>query len=92
MWRQVDYNRLLENPSYLARWFLRRFRLRFAHAEKGSVRRRYHLKLTTIIAEAGLSNYKRLSEAHSYVCRTLDSLDQIIERYDVTKKFEAGLT
>lgn len=92
MWRQVDYNKLLDDPSFLSRWFRKRLSLKYAHAEKGSLQRRYHLNLSTIIAEAGLSDYKRMSEAHSYVCRTLDGLEDIVDRYEVTKKFEAGRT
>ncbi len=92
MWRQVDYNKLLDDPSFLSRWFRKRLRLKFAHAEKGSVQWRYHLNLSTIIAEAGLSDYKKMSDAHRYVCRTLDGLDDIIDRYAVTQKFEAGRT
>jgi hypothetical protein len=61
MWRQVDYNKLLSDPSYLSRWFRKRFSLRFAHTEKGSMQRRYHLNLSTIIAAAGLSDYEKLS-------------------------------
>jgi len=92
MWRQVDYNKLLGDPSFLSRWFRKRLSLKYAHAQKGSVQWRYHLNLTTIVAEAGLSEYKRLSEAHAYVCRTLDGLDDIVDHYTVTKKFEAGRT
>lgn len=90
MWRQVDYNKLLGEPKFLSRWFRKRFGLKFAHAEKGSVQWRYHLNLSTIIAEAGLSDYKKMSDADRYVRRTLDGLDDIIERYEVTKKFEPG--
>ncbi len=37
-----------------------------------------------------MSDYAKLSQAHDYVCRTLDKLDDVIENYKVTKKFEAG--
>ncbi len=90
MWRQVDYNKLLADPSFLSRWFRKRFGLKFAHAQNKSLQWRFHLNLTTIIAEAGLSDYAKLSQAHDYVCRTLDKLDDVIESYKVTKKFEAG--
>lgn len=92
MWRQVDYQKLLDDKSFLSRWFRKRLSLRYAHAQKNSVQWRYHLNLTTIIAEAGLSEYGKLSDAHAYVCRTLDGLDDIVEHYKVTKKFEAGRT
>ncbi len=52
MWRQVDYNKLLADPSFLSRWFRKRFGLKFAHAQNKSLQWRYHLNLTTIIAEA----------------------------------------
>ena len=92
MWRQVDYQKLLADPSYLSRWFRKRFSLRFTHAEKGSVQFRYHLNLTTIIAESGLSDYAKLSQAHAYVCKVLDGLDDILDGYTATKKFESGRT
>lgn len=91
MWRQVDYDKLLADPSYLSRWFRKRFALRFAHAEKGSVQWRYHLNLSTIIAESGISHYAKLSQAHAYVCKVLDGLDDILDGYTATKKFENGL-
>ena len=65
--------------------------MRFAHAEKGSVQWRYHLNLSTIIAESGISDYAKMSEAHAYVSKVLDGLDDILDGYTATKKFENGL-
>jgi len=92
MWRQVDYQRLLGDPSYLSRWFRKRFSLKYVHAEKGSVQARYHLNLSTIIAESGIGPYARLSQAHGYVAKVLDGLDDILDGYKTTKKFESGRT
>lgn len=92
MWRQIDYAALLDDPDYLSRWFRRRLGMKFAHAEKGSEQWRFHLNLSTIINEAGLSDYKKMSDAHRYVCRVLDGLGGIVDHYTVTKKFEAGRT
>lgn len=92
MWRQVDYYKLLDEPDYLSRWLYKRLSRSFKHAQKGNPQARYHLNLSTIIAEAGLSDYRKMSDAHRYVCRALDRLDAVVERYKATKKFEAGRT
>ncbi len=52
------------------------------------MQRRYHLNLTTIISESGISDYAKLSQAHTYVCKVLDGLDDILDGYTATKKFE----
>ena len=72
-WRQIAYNDILQDDSYLGRWFRKLLGLRFTYAEFG--RTSYNIKLSTIINLSGISPYERVQDNLKYVKRTLEGLD-----------------
>jgi len=71
-WRQIAYNDIMQDDSYLGRWFRKLLGLRFNYAELG---RNYNIKLSTVINLSGISPYKQVRDSLSYVKRTLEALD-----------------
>lgn len=71
-WRQIAYNDIMQDDSYLGRWFRKTLGLRFSYAELG---RNFNIKLSTIINLSGISPYKQVRDSLIYVKRTLESLD-----------------
>lgn len=71
-WRQIAYNDIMQDESYLGRWFRKTLGLRFSYAELG---RNFNIKLSTIINHSGISPYKEVRDNLKYVKRTLEELD-----------------
>ncbi|MCP4089891.1 MAG: hypothetical protein GY746_08860 [Gammaproteobacteria bacterium] len=71
-WRQIAYNDIMQDESYLGRWFRKTLGLRFSYAELG---RNYNIKLSTVINHSGISPYKEFRDNLKYVKRTLKELD-----------------
>jgi len=71
-WRQIAYNDVMQDESYLGRWFRKTLGLRFSYAELG---RNFNIKLSTVINHSGISPYKEVRDNLKYVKRTLDELD-----------------
>lgn len=87
VWRQVNYELLLEDKSYFSRWLRKRFSLRFSHANHTDTTCKYHLSLTTILQESWIWPYEKLSLAHNFVTKTFDNLVDIIDWYKCEKKY-----
>lgn len=85
-WRLLNYESMMKEDSFLARWFRRRLSLMFIQAQLGKT---YNIKLSTIINSSGISPYDQLRDNLAFVRKTLKELD-IVERFHVEKEFEVN--
>ena len=85
-WRQIPYDEILQEESYLARWFRKRLGARFTYANAGT---NYNIKLSTVINMSGISPYEHLKDNLAYVKRILLSMD-IIQTVGVDKDMEVN--
>lgn len=72
-WRQIAYTDILQDDSYLSRWFRKMLGLRFTYAEFG--RTSFNIKLSTIINLSGISPNDRIQDNLKYVKQILEGLD-----------------
>ena len=85
-WRLLNYESMMKEDSFLARWFRKRLSLMFIQAQLGKT---YNIKLSTIINSSGISPYDQLRDNLAFVRKTLKELD-IVERFHVEKEFEVN--
>jgi hypothetical protein len=83
-WRLLNYESVMKEESFLARWFRKRLALAFTYAQLG---KSYNIKLSTIINSSGVSLYDQFRDNLAFVTKTLKELD-IVERIHVEKDFE----
>jgi hypothetical protein len=85
-WRLLNYEGMMKEESYLARWFRKRLALMFVQAQLG---KSYNIKLSTIINSSGISPYDQIRDNLAFVRKTLSELD-IVERFHVDKELETN--
>lgn len=83
-WRLLNYESVMKEESFLARWFRKRLSLMFVQAQLGKT---YNIKLSTIINSSGISPYDQLRDNLAFVQKTLKEL-KIVERFTVDKQYE----
>lgn len=88
-WRQIDFDAIIQSRVYLARWFRKTLSLRFTQADTGNA---YNIKLTTLIAHAGITQYDRLSDNLKQVREALDGLGDIVASYVVKPQYGRSVT
>lgn len=83
-WRLLNYESVMKEESYLARWFRKRLSMMFVQAQIGKT---YNIKLSTIINSSGISPYDQFRDNLAFVRKTLTELE-IVERFVVDKEYE----
>jgi hypothetical protein len=83
-WRLLNYESVMKEESFLARWFRKRLSLMFIQAQLG---KSYNIKLSTIINSSGISPSDEVRFNLAFVKKTLTELD-IVERIHIEKEFE----
>lgn len=81
-WKQIPYDDVLQDDSYLSRWFRKLLATRFVYAD---LTKSYNIKLSTIINTSGISPYDDIRKNLSYVKKTLENLD-IVSRVKIEKE------
>lgn len=85
-WRLLNYESVMKEESYLARWFRKRLSLMFVQAQLGKT---YNIKLSTIINSSGISPYDEIRFNLAFVKKTLSELE-IVERFHIDKEEEVN--
>jgi hypothetical protein len=75
-WRQIGYDDVIQDDSFLGRWFRKTLSLRFTQADPF---KSYNIKLSTVINHSGISPYTRVMDNVRYVQNTLETLDIVAE-------------
>lgn len=83
-WRQIGYNTVIEENSFLGRWFRKYLSLRFTQADATKT---FNIRLSTVINHSGISPYKEVKDGLKFVKMTLDNLD-IVSKVTVEKVWE----
>jgi len=89
-WRLLNYESMMKEDSYLARWFKKRLSLMFVQAQLGKT---YNIKLSTIINSSGISPYDQLRDNLAFVRKTLSDLKkkgEVVANFTVEKEFEVN--
>ena len=83
-WRQIDYERIIWDHSFLGGWLRTLLGLKYTYA---SPNKSFNIMLSTIIENSWISLYERMSDNLKYVVKILDELDDIISRYSIEPVF-----
>ena len=77
-WHPINYGRLMQLRTPLARWIAERINLAYRQAEKNASlkRRGYYLYLSRVLAESGIAPEARLRDNAQRVRQALDDLKQ----------------
>lgn len=87
-WRLLNYEGMMKEESYLARWFRKRLALMFVQAQLG---KSYNIKLSTIINSSGISPYDQIRDNLAFVRKTLSELKrkgEVVAHFTVDKELE----
>lgn len=85
-WRKIGYESIIEENSFLARWFRKYLSLRFTQADNTKT---FNILLSTAINHSGISPYKEVKDSLKFVQMILEKLD-IISKVDVQKVWETN--
>jgi hypothetical protein len=85
-WRLLNYEGVMKEEAFLARWFRKRLAIAFTYAQLG---KSYNIKLSTIINSSGVSPYDQFRDNLASVRKTLKELN-IVERFHVEKEYEVN--
>ena len=77
----------MSDTTYLGRWIRTRLYLRFKHA---GLNNSYHFLLSTLISEGVVYPYKDLKDNVKQVKKILDSLNDILGKYEVELKTQVS--
>ena len=83
-WRQIGYDTVIQDDSFLGRWFRKTLSLRFTQADATKT---YNILLSTVINQSGISPTTALRANLQYVQGILESLD-IVSKVTVQKEWE----
>ena len=87
-WRQIGYDSIIEENSFLARWFRKYLSLRFTQADNTKT---FNILLSTVINHSGISPYKEVIDSLKFVQMVLEKLD-IISKVEIQKIWETNPT
>ena len=83
-WRQISYDGVMKERSFLGRCLRKTLALRFTQA---SLLKPYNIRLSTLVNNSGLTPFERVTDSLKYVRKILDGLD-LISHYDVKQHYE----
>jgi len=83
-WRQIGYDTVIQDDSFLGRWFRKTLSLRFTQADASKT---YNILLSTVINQSGISPTSTIRANLQYVERVVNALD-IVSKVTVEKEWE----
>lgn len=82
-WKQIGYDTVIQDDSFLGRWFRKMLSLRFTYADP---LKSFNIKLSTVINQSGISPYEQFRDNLRYVKDVIEGLD-IVATVKVEKEY-----